>query len=134
MKIIKLIFLFVIGLACLLTTKSVATLLMPIRAGDAMLKITGFRVPALVTYGSDVPLDCPFSTLPGRTKLYSVKWYHNSDEFYRFIFADPTPVFTFPLPGVKVDVSSVYQICTVSNLLLGLHLIIYRWIGPTAAE
>lgn len=68
------------------------------------LKVTAFRVPPIALQGSDVHLDCLFSS-PSRTKLYSVKWYQNQDEFFRHIFADQTPSAAFSLPGIKVDVS-----------------------------
>lgn len=54
------------------------------RSGSA-LKVTGFRVPSLALYGSDVELDCPF-TAPVRMKLYSVKWYHNSGKPSMWLF------------------------------------------------
>ena len=88
--------------------------------GTLALKVTGFRVPPVALYGSDVHLDCPFSS-PSRTKLYSVKWYQNQDEFFRYIFADQTPATAFNLPGIKVDVSQF--------LFLNSHLIIYVFNG-----
>lgn len=84
--------------------EGLAMVLIP--ASTSALKVTGFRVPPVVLYGSDVHLDCPFSS-PSRTKLYSVKWYHNQDEFFRYIFADQTPASAFNLPGIKVDVSII---------------------------
>jgi hypothetical protein len=68
------------------------------------LKVTGFRVPSLALYGSDVELDCAFSAARN-AKLYSVKWYQNHEEFYRYMFAERTPVTAFTRPGINVDVS-----------------------------
>ena len=68
------------------------------------LKVTGFRVPSLALLGSDVELDCAFSAARN-AKLYSVKWYQNHEEFYRYMFAERTPVTAFSRPGINVDVS-----------------------------
>ena len=39
-------------------------------------------------------------------ELYSVKWYKDGNEFYRYIPAErDQKVTTFNMPGVKVDVS-----------------------------
>ncbi|XP_046635766.1 uncharacterized protein LOC124314604 [Daphnia pulicaria] len=68
------------------------------------LKVTGFRVPSLALYGSDVELDCAFSAARN-AKLYSVKWYQNHEEFYRYMFAERTPVTAFTRPGINVDLA-----------------------------
>jgi hypothetical protein len=73
------------------------------------LKVTGFRVPSLALYGSDVELDCAFSAARN-AKLYSVKWYQNHEEFYRYMFAERTPVTAFTRPGINVDVSLILAI------------------------
>lgn len=62
------------------------------------------RVPSLVLHGESVQLDCRYQLAAGEL-LYSIKWYKNLDEFYRYIFADVNPVTVYPLPGINVDVS-----------------------------
>jgi hypothetical protein len=37
--------------------------------------------------------------------LYSVKWYKDGNEFFRYVPRDMPPVQIFALPGVTVDVS-----------------------------
>lgn len=37
--------------------------------------------------------------------LYSVKWYKDGHEFYRYVPRDTPPAQVFALPGVNVDVS-----------------------------
>jgi hypothetical protein len=40
--------------------------------------------------------------------LYSVKWYKDGNEFYRYVPRDMPPAQVFPLPGVTVDVRSLH--------------------------
>lgn len=38
-------------------------------------------------------------------ELYSVKWYKDGHEFYRYIPRSMPPALVFDLPGINVDVS-----------------------------
>ncbi|EZA55872.1 hypothetical protein X777_04091 [Ooceraea biroi] len=58
------------------------------------------QVPQYVVRGNDIPLDCNFN-LDGET-LYSVKWYKDGNEFYRYLPNEKPPVQTFNHPGVTV--------------------------------
>jgi len=49
-------------------------------------------------------LECHFD-LEGEA-LYSVKWYKDGNEFFRYVPRDQPPAQLFPLPGVTVDVST----------------------------
>lgn len=71
------------------------------------LRVTAFKVPSLALIGSDVELDCSFSAARN-AKLYSIKWYQNHEEFYRYMFSERTPVTAFTRPGINVDVS-IYE-------------------------
>ncbi len=82
------------------------------------VRLTGFKIPSLAMYGSDVELDCPFTVLNRKTQLYSVKWYQNSEEFYSYIFQERSPVMTHPRPGIRVDVS----IFTILDFLLHISI------------
>ncbi|KAG8180120.1 hypothetical protein JTE90_012135 [Oedothorax gibbosus] len=67
------------------------------------LRITRFQVPSLVVPGTSAVLSCSFDL--GRETLYSVKWYRDSEEFFRF-FPSLTPQYmAFPAPGIDIDVS-----------------------------
>lgn len=39
--------------------------------------------------------------------LYSIKWYFNSHEFYRFVPKEAPPTKVFPVLGITVDVSKM---------------------------
>ncbi|GIY11330.1 uncharacterized protein CDAR_101681 [Caerostris darwini] len=67
----------------------------------ACLKISSFEVPSLLVPGDSAYLTCLFD-LAGE-KLYSVKWYKDEQEFYRF-FPSLTPQYmAFRAPGIHVD-------------------------------
>lgn len=61
-------------------------------------------VPRAVRAGHSVTLGCQYDL--GNASLYSVKWYRNNDEFYRFVPKEEPPFRVFPIQGIRVDVSS----------------------------
>jgi len=62
-------------------------------------------VPAAVNLKSDATLRCLYD-LEQNESLYSVKWYLETDEFFRYVPKEVPPIQVFPLPGMKIDVSS----------------------------
>ncbi|GBM18745.1 hypothetical protein AVEN_44304-1 [Araneus ventricosus] len=60
-------------------------------------------VPSAVNHGESVELSCIYELENDR--LYSIKWYRNDVEFYRYVPNDWPPGQFLPLPGVRVDVS-----------------------------
>ena len=62
-------------------------------------------VPAHRFIGDDAVLTCKYD-LEGE-ELYSVKWYKDGNEFYRYIPGErDQKVTVFNMPGVRVDVST----------------------------
>ena len=61
------------------------------------------RVPSHVVRNNPVRLECHYD-LEGEA-LYSVKWYKDGREFFRFLPGDDPPEQIFQLAGVLVDVS-----------------------------
>lgn len=59
-------------------------------------------VPQHVVRDQNIRLECNFN-LDGET-LYSVKWYKDGNEFYRYVPQDMPPVLVFQLPGVTANV------------------------------
>ncbi|XP_041989029.1 uncharacterized protein LOC121740408 [Aricia agestis] len=65
------------------------------------LKIIGITVPRLKQPGESVTLVCEYDLEGG--KLYSVKWYRDNEEFYRYMPGLIPPQHAHRLDGVKVD-------------------------------
>lgn len=61
------------------------------------------KVPSAVIQGRSMWLNCSYDL--ESDELYSVKWYKNDTEFYRYIPRDRPPAQNYDLPGVVVDVS-----------------------------
>lgn len=67
------------------------------------LRLTEVRIPNHTARDSSARLECHYA-LDNET-LYSVKWYKDGNEFYRYVPRDMPPAQVFVLPGVSVDVS-----------------------------
>ena len=65
-----------------------------------MLEIVG---PQLVNMGELVTLVCRYDL--GKDAVYSIKWYKDSHEIYRYVPTDQPEYFVFKTKGVNVDVS-----------------------------
>ncbi|XP_066957435.1 uncharacterized protein [Macrobrachium rosenbergii] len=70
--------------------------------GDKHLQLYGVEVPVYKFRGEDAQLECKYDR--GNDPLYSVKWYKDDDEFYRYLFRQKSPKQTFIVPGVVVDI------------------------------
>lgn len=70
--------------------------------GGIALRLVELRIPSHAVRDQSARLECHFE-LDGEI-LYSVKWYKDGNEFYRYVPRDMPPVQTFPLPGVTVDI------------------------------
>lgn len=67
------------------------------------IMLTEVRVPKHTIKGHSVRLECHYD-MEGEA-LYSVKWYKDGREFYRYVPRDDPPGTVFPQPGIIVDVS-----------------------------
>lgn len=65
------------------------------------LKLLELTVPSHKLVGQEVKLICRFD-MEGDT-LYSVKWYRNEQEFYRFVPNDRPKLQIFPQKGIRVE-------------------------------
>ncbi|XP_055297130.1 uncharacterized protein LOC129565858 isoform X2 [Sitodiplosis mosellana] len=66
------------------------------------LRLTEVRIPNHTVRNSTARLECHFD-MDGED-LYSVKWYKDGHEFYRYIPRSMPPALVFELPGINVDI------------------------------
>lgn len=67
------------------------------------------RIPSEAEVGEHVEMECRWDIYGGKS-LYSVKWYKDGHEFFRYVPDNVQPLQTFNQPGVKLDVSIVNYI------------------------
>lgn len=65
--------------------------------------MTEVKIPNHIIRFKSALLGCRYN-LDGES-LYSVKWYKDGHEFYRYVPRNKPPGQAFPLPGINVDVS-----------------------------
>ncbi|XP_023014611.1 beaten path IIIc [Leptinotarsa decemlineata] len=92
--------------------------------GGLTLHLAELRIPAHAIRNQSARLECHFD-LDGET-LYSVKWYKDGNEFYRYVPRDMPPTQTFPLPGVTVDMHNSTESVVVLNSVQLSSTGIYR--------
>lgn len=64
--------------------------------------MTALQIPQHVVLNETVRMQCNFNL--DKELLYSVKWYKDGHEFYRYVPRDVPMVQTFRVPGVDVNV------------------------------
>lgn len=69
------------------------------------LKLTELKIEEHTLVGNSTQLECKYD-LQGE-KLYTVKWYKDGKEFYRFLPGESPEVQVFEVSGVHVDVSLI---------------------------
>lgn len=72
-------------------------------AGSRSLRLVDVVVPALALRGETTTLRCAFDLESDR--LYSVTWYKDHEEFFRFVPRARPPQTLHGLEGLVVDVS-----------------------------
>lgn len=77
-------------------------LLLALRDCEA-LKSLIIKVPKVAKSGDTVTLACEYDL--EQVALYSIKWYWNEEEFYRFVPKESPPFWAFPMQHINVDVS-----------------------------
>ncbi|KAL6431293.1 hypothetical protein ACFW04_007159 [Cataglyphis niger] len=65
------------------------------------LRMTSLQIPEHVVLNETVRMQCNFNL--DKEQLYSVKWYKDGHEFYRFTPRDRPEVLMFPVRGVNVN-------------------------------
>ncbi|CAN8029719.1 unnamed protein product [Ixodes persulcatus] len=85
-------------------------LLVGAEMGTGDLRLIKVDVPPNALLGGSARLRCRFKL--GNTPLYSVRWYKEDQEFFRYVPGDHPPKNAFPLKDVTVNVteSDVYAV------------------------
>ncbi|XP_047345787.1 uncharacterized protein LOC124947540 isoform X1 [Vespa velutina] len=65
------------------------------------LRMTTLQIPQHVVFNETIRMQCNFSL--DNELLYSVKWYKDGHEFYRYVPKDEPTVQIFPVAGVNVN-------------------------------
>ncbi|KAG8226764.1 hypothetical protein J437_LFUL000272 [Ladona fulva] len=74
-------------------------------SGNGGLKLIKLEVPDMAELGESASLECRFE-MDDKSHLYSVKWYKDDQEFFRYTpDEDPPHTQLFPVQGVNLDVS-----------------------------
>jgi len=71
--------------------------------GVVSIQLTEVRIPKHIAREESARLECKYDL--GQESLYSVKWYKDGNEFYRYVPQERPQAQYFKLPGVVVDVS-----------------------------
>lgn len=72
--------------------------------GASGLEMIGVSGPSSVHEGETITLTCRYDL--GRDAIYSMKWYKNKEEIYRYVPTDNPEYKTFPTPGIEIDSAS----------------------------
>ncbi|KAG8201541.1 hypothetical protein JTE90_011216 [Oedothorax gibbosus] len=68
---------------------------------DLGLRMINLEIPQVVVLGEETTLTCIFDL--EEDTLYSIKWYRDDLEFFRYVPSDRPPNQFFHLPGVDID-------------------------------
>lgn len=80
-----------------------------------------FKMPKEAEVGDSIDLKCDWRILGG-SNLYSVKWYKDDHEFFRYLPDINQRIRTqiFPRPGVKVEVRLLIYVCLIFEIPIKL--------------
>ncbi|CAM1311016.1 Uncharacterised protein g5582 [Pycnogonum litorale] len=70
--------------------------------GITSVRVKQLKIPPRIYVGEKVLLKCDYD-LGNNTQLYSLKWYKDNLEIYRFVPKSKTPIKIYPVHGVKID-------------------------------
>ena len=69
----------------------------------AALRMLDIQLPSIAIFGKPAQLNCTYEL--EQDQLYSIKWFHNDNEFYRYLPNDNPPEQFYHTKGLYVDVS-----------------------------
>ncbi|KAA0192117.1 hypothetical protein HAZT_HAZT001621 [Hyalella azteca] len=68
------------------------------------VRVLAVDVPPYVNRGDDAELECHYDL--AHLQLYSLKWYRDDDEFFRFMPSEDPAQVVLPVPGVQVEMAN----------------------------
>jgi len=92
----------------------------------------GVKVPAYIFMGDSVQLFCDYDMQ--MDKLYSVTWYKDNEEFYRYVPTSNHLKHSYNMDGITVDVStyfiyfygrSKFEVTKIVNVTFKLHIFLH---------
>lgn len=86
-----------------INTKCLFTIGMACVSGGVSLKLINISVPQYTLRGEQAQLQCQYDLQNDR--LYSVTWYKDHEEFYRYVPRSNPAQLSYKMDGIKVDVS-----------------------------
>ena len=78
-----------------------------IHKATGSIRLLNVEIPPHAVRGQDLHMSCKYDL--GGDKLYSIKWYRNGNEFYRYIPSDTPQTTIFNGNGINVDVSAWFM-------------------------
>jgi hypothetical protein len=87
------------------------------------LRMIEVRVPNYTVKDNTVKLECHYDMED--EKLYSVKWYKDGHEFYRYLPRDHPPATLFTQNGITVDVSCNFNLMRFQARFLPPSILFY---------
>ncbi|XP_053980847.1 uncharacterized protein LOC128891465 [Hylaeus anthracinus] len=96
-----------------LLSRLVAFYAFMLHSGIVALRMTALQIPRHVVLNETVHMQCNFNL--DKEVLYSVKWYKDGHEFYRYVPMDVPNVQTFRVLGVNVNTRNSTERSVVLN-------------------
>ena len=90
------------------------------------------RIPEFLQKGETADLTCSYNL--GGDTLYSVKWYKGRHEFYRYMPHELPQIKTFPVKGMKINVSTVIPGSSGSLSFPFCHWGHLHWVGDLESQ
>ncbi|XP_023343029.1 uncharacterized protein LOC111712606 isoform X2 [Eurytemora carolleeae] len=94
------------------TVRNLLYILCLIPTGSGGLEMLGINSPKFASSGETVELVCKYDV--GRDAIYSVKWYKDGSEIWRYIPSDNPSFKYFPSPGINIlDISRPHKLVLI---------------------
>lgn len=90
------------------------------RLATSGLRLLRLDVPSIMRRGEATWLNCSYEL--ERDQLYSIKWYKNNVEIYRYLPSETPRVKVYNMPGIHIDVST----CSITTCFATFSFFVVR--------